>query len=95
MELSLTSFMIYTLWAVYGLLIIDFLFAAFQSFWVGSFSPAIVSDCLKGVLYYVFPLYVILITIPMDPTGWILAIFYFVCGFGVMLKYAIDIKGRF
>ena len=95
MGFSLTSFMIYTLWAVFGLMILDFLIAAIKSFWIGTISPAIVLDYLKGVLYYVFPLNVIVSMIPMDPTGWILTIFYFVGGIAVMLKYALDIKGKF
>jgi hypothetical protein len=87
--------MVYTMWAVFGLMIIDFLIAFFKSFWKGSFGPTIVLDYLKDVLYYVFPLNIIISMIPMDPTGWILVIFYFVGGLAVIIKYIIDIKGKF
>jgi hypothetical protein len=87
--------MIYTLWGIFGLMIIDFLIAFFRSFWKGSFDPTFVLGYLKDVLYYVLPLNVIVSMIPIDPTGWILVIGYFVGGIAVILKYLLDIKRKF
>ena len=95
MSFTLTSWMIYTMWAVYGLMIIDFLLAFFKSFWSGTFSPMIVLNYLKDIVYFVLPLNIIVSMMPMDPTGWILVIFYFLGGIAVILKYLIDIKGKF
>ncbi|WP_078410088.1 hypothetical protein [Priestia abyssalis] len=95
MAFTLSSWMMYTMCAVLGLMIIDFLFAFFKSFWIGSFSPTIVLDYLKDILYYVFPLNIIISLIPLDPTGWILVIFYFIGGLAVIIKYIMDIKGKF
>jgi len=85
----------YTMWAVFGLMIIDFLLAFFKSFWAGTFSPMIVLNYLKDIVYFVLPLNIIVSMMPMDPTGWILVIFYFIGGIAVILKYLIDIKGKF
>jgi hypothetical protein len=95
MTFTLSSWLIYTLWAIFGLLIIDFLIVFFRSFWVGSFDPTFVLDYLKDILYYVLPLNIILSMIPMDPTGWTLVTFYFVCGIALILKYILDIKRKF
>jgi hypothetical protein len=87
--------MIYTLCAIFGLMIIDFLIAFFRLFWEGSFNPTFVLGYLKDVLYYVLPLNIILSMISIDPTKLILVIFYFVCGIAVILKYLLDIKRKF
>ncbi|AJY76948.1 hypothetical protein VN24_23295 [Paenibacillus beijingensis] len=95
MHLSLADCMIYTMWAIFGLMIIDFLIAFFRLFWEGSFNPTFVLGYLKDVLYYVLPLNVIISMSPIDPTRWILVIFYFVGGVAVVLKYLMDIKRKF
>ncbi|MDQ0246195.1 hypothetical protein J2S09_003799 [Bacillus fengqiuensis] len=95
MDFTLANWMMYTMCAVLGLMMIDFLIAFFKSFWIGSFSPTIVLDYLKDILYYVFPLNIIISLIPLDPTDWILVIFYFLGGLGLMVKYIMDIKGKF
>lgn len=95
MTFALADWMMYTMWAIFGLMIIDFLIAFFQSFWKGSFNPTFVLGYLKDVLYYVLPLEIVLSLIPTDPTGWTLVIFYFVGGIAVILKYLLDIKRKF
>ncbi|MFD0699064.1 hypothetical protein ACFQZT_33865 [Paenibacillus sp. GCM10027628] len=95
MTFSLSSWMIYTLWAIFGLMIIDFLIAFFRSFWAGSFDPTFVLGYLKDVLYYVLPLTIIVSMSAIDPTGWILMILYFIFGLAVILKYLLDIKRKF
>lgn len=95
MAFTLADWMIYTMWAVFGLMIIDFLIAFFRRFWEGSFDPAFALGYLKDVLYYVLPLNVILSMTSIDPTGWILVIFYFIGGIAVILKYVLDIIKKF
>lgn len=94
MTFTLTDWMIYTMWAIFGLMIIDFIIAFSKSFWEGSFNTTFLGY-LKDILYYVLPLNIIISMIPIDPTGWILVIVYFVGGISVILKYVLDIKRRF
>lgn len=94
MTFTLTDWMIYTMWAIFGLMIIDFIIAFAKSFWEGTFNTTFL-DYLKDILFYVLPLNVIISMIPIDPTGWILVILYFVGGISVILKYVLDIKKRF
>lgn len=95
MSFALADWMLYTMWAVFGLMLIDFIIAFFKSFWKGSFSPTLVLDYLKDVLYFVFPLNVILNMLSIDPTGWILIAFYFIGGIAVSIKYVMDIFNKF
>jgi hypothetical protein len=95
MGASLLDWLTYTLMAVFGLMILDFLIAFVTSFWKGSFNLTFILDYLKDVLYYVVPLYFIVTLSPIDPTGWVLHIFYFILGFAVSLKYLIDIFKKF
>jgi hypothetical protein len=95
MGFTLSDWLIYTLLAVFGLMIIDFLIAFFKSFWKGSFNLTLIVDYLKDVLYYIVPLYFIVTLSPIDPTGWVLTIFYFILSLAVSLKYLIDIFKKF
>ena len=47
MTFTLTSWMIYTLWAIFGLMIIDFLIGFIRSFWAGSFETTFL-DSFEG-----------------------------------------------
>lgn len=95
MPFSITDWMIYTLWALFGFMIIDLLISFIRSFWVGSFSPTFILNYLKEILYYVLPLNIIATMVSIDPTGWILVILYFVGGIAVILKYIMDIIKKF
>ncbi|NQX57949.1 hypothetical protein [Paenibacillus qinlingensis] len=92
---TIEGWIIYTIWGIFGFMLVDFLIAFFKSFWVGSFGPTVVLGYLKDVLYYVLPLTVLLSMISFDPTGWIVVIFYFICGLAVMAKYVLDIIKKF
>lgn len=94
MTFTLTDWIIYTMWAIFGLMIIDFIIAFAKSFWEGTFNTTFL-DYLKDILFYVLPLNVIISMIPIDPTGWILVSLYFIGGISVILKYVLDIKKRF
>lgn len=93
MGFSVTSWMIFTILAIFGLMIIDFLIAFTKLFWEGRFK-LIFLDYLKDILYYILPLNVIVSMTSLDPTGWILVTLFFVGGISVALKYIIDIKRK-
>lgn len=95
MGFTLADWMVYTLWGVLGLMSLDLLIQLLKSFWKGSFNLSFVLDYLKDVLYYVMPLTVLLSLFDMDPTGWVLVIFYFLGGLAVVVKYLTDIIHRF
>lgn len=82
------------MWAVIGLLLIDFLIAIFRSGANGTFSPNIVIGYLQNFLYHIFPLLVIFYLMPIDPTGWILITFYFISGLALIWHYLVDIKNN-
>lgn len=94
MEFTAASMAIYMMMALFGLMIIDFLLAFFKSFWAGAFSLSIVLDYLKDILYYVLPLNILASMMSIDPTVWILLIFYFIGGLAVIIKYVMDIFGK-
>ncbi|MFJ7726873.1 hypothetical protein ACIQXV_11980 [Neobacillus sp. NPDC097160] len=95
MNLTLSGWMLYTMWAVFGLMSINLLISLFKSFGKGSFDTAFVLDYLKDILYYVLPLNILAAMAPMDPTNWTLVIFYYVGGIAVIVKYLMDIKNSF
>ncbi len=95
MGYSLADWMIYTVWAIFGLMIIDFLIVLFQSFWQGSFHPTFILGYLKDILYYILPLNILVSMSSIDPTGYALLVFYFIGGLAVIIKYVLDIKSRF
>lgn len=95
MGFTLTDWMLYTLWAIFGFMIVDLLIVLFRSFWQGSFNPESVLGYLKDILYYILPLNLVISMISLDPTGFILVTFYFIGGIAVILKYILDIKKRF
>jgi len=86
--------MLYTMWAVLGLMGLDFLIGLVRSLVTRSFSPEMVLDYLKDVLYYVLPLIIIATMMPMDPTGWLLLIFYYIGGLAIVWHYLISIKNK-
>ena len=95
MTFTLSDWILYTMWSVLGLLIINFLISFFKAFWAGSFDPDFALGYLKDILYYVLPLNVILTLRPIDPTSWILVSLYFILALAVILHYLLDIKKKF
>jgi hypothetical protein len=95
MSFTLADWMVYTMCGVLGLMSLDLLIQLVKSVSKGSFDLTFVLDYLKDVLYYVMPLTVLLSLFDMDPTGWVLVIFYFLGGLAVMVKYLTDIIHRF
>ncbi|KAB2330740.1 hypothetical protein F7731_19245 [Cytobacillus depressus] len=90
----MAGWMLYAIWAVLGLMIIDFLIGFFRSLATKSFSPKIILEYLKDILYYVFPLIFLMNIMPIDPTGWILLIFFYIGALGVIFNYLLQIKNK-
>lgn len=95
MSFALTGFMLYAMWAVLGVMLIDFAAASYRALKNSSFSSALIVDYLKALLYNVFPLFLLSNMLPLDPTGWILLIAYYVGGLAVFLNYLSAIKSKF
>lgn len=79
------------MWAVLGLMLLDFLIGFVRSIATKSFSLQLVLGHLQNMLYHVFPLLIIISLMPIDPTGWILLIFYFIGGLALIINYMIEI----
>lgn len=94
MEFTLVAWITYTMWAVLGMMIIDFLTAFIPSFWKGTFDTTFL-PYLKDILYYVLPLNFLLSMVPIDPTEYTLIVLFFMGGASVIIKYVLDIIGRF
>lgn len=82
------------MWAIFGFMWLDLLIGLFRSIVTRSFSPTMILDYLKDVLYYVLPLTVLVTMAPLDPTGWALMIFYYIGGLAVIWNYLISIKNK-
>lgn len=82
------------MYAVLGLLLIDFLIGLFRSAANGSVSPNIVLDYLQKMLYHIFPLMIVINLMPIDPTGWVLIAFYYISGLALVWHYLIEIKNK-
>ena len=95
MSFTLSDWMLYTMWAVFGLMILDLLLGFLKSFWKGTLTSDFILGYLKDLLYYVIPLNYLVYMFPIDPTGWILIAFFFVGGLAVAIKYLLDIIKKF
>lgn len=86
--------MLYTIWAVLGLMLVDFLIGAFRLLVTKSFTHKLVLGYLSALLQHVFPLLIILTLTPIDPTGWILQVFYYLSGLAIIWHYLVDIVNK-
>lgn len=86
--------MLYTMYAVLGLMMLDFVIGLIRSVVTNTFTVNMVLDYLKSILYMVFPLLVILSLIPIDPTVWVLKIFYYIGGLAIMWNYIVQIVNK-
>ncbi|WP_336788802.1 hypothetical protein [Paenibacillus sp. MMO-177] len=94
MTFTLIDWIKYTFWGVFGFMIIDFVIAFSKSFWQGSFKTSFL-PYLKDILFYVYPLYFLLSIVNLDPTEWTLITLFFIGGLSLIVKYVLDIIGRF
>ncbi|MBD0381441.1 hypothetical protein [Paenibacillus sedimenti] len=94
MTLTLTGWMLYTMWVVLGLMGLSFLLGLYQSLKASSFSYNLILTYLQDLLYYVFPLFLIANMMPLDKTGWLLQIGYYIGALGVVIKYISNIRSK-
>ncbi len=95
MTFALSGLMLYTMWAIFGLMFTDFLISFFQSLSSKSFLITLMLDYLKDVLNYVLPLMILVNLMPLDPTGWVMLIGYYVGGLAIIWNYLTSIKSKF
>lgn len=95
MTFALSGLMMYTMWAIFGLMFIDFIIGFFRSLSSSSFPLTQFLNYLKDVVNYVFPLLLVAALMPLDPTGWVMLIAYYVGGLAVIWNYLMSIKNRF
>jgi hypothetical protein len=94
MTLMLTGWMLYAMWAVLGLIGLNFLASLYRSLKVGHYSNTVILSYLQDVLYYVLPLFLLANMMSLDPTGWLVLIAYYIGAVGVILKNVTDIKSK-
>ncbi|WP_409340736.1 hypothetical protein [Paenibacillus sp. MBLB4367] len=94
MTFTLTGWMLYAMWAVLGLMALDFLFGLYHSLKAGKLPSTLILGYLKDLLYYVLPLYLLANMQSLDSTGYLVLAGYYVGAFGVVLKYLYDMKGK-
>ncbi|ASS76301.1 hypothetical protein CIG75_16005 [Tumebacillus algifaecis] len=97
MSFVLTGWMMYTMWAVLGLMSLDLLMGVYKSLKSNSFSLDQLSGFLGGILTWVFPMLLLvnLNATDLDPTGgWILSVLYYLTGIGVIWKLLKNLKGK-
>ena len=95
MTFALSGLMMYTMWAIFGLMFIDFIIGFFRSLSSSSFPLTQFLNYMKDVVNYVFPLLLMAALMPLDPTGWVMLIAYYVGGLAVIWNYLMSIKNRF
>lgn len=92
---ALSGLMLYTMWAIFGLMFIDFIIGFFRSLSTNSFPLNLFLGYLQDIVNYVFPLFIIAALIALDPTGWVMIVAYYIGGLAVIWNYLSSIKNRF
>ncbi|UOF89618.1 hypothetical protein LSG31_17280 [Fodinisporobacter ferrooxydans] len=91
----LTGYMLYSMWAVLGLIALDILTGLYRAMISNSFSFAKLASFLgTGILNYVLPLLVLAKVQQLDPTSWVVALMYYLGALGVVAKYLTDISSK-
>jgi hypothetical protein len=94
MIFTLTDWMLYGMWLVLGLMALDFLVGLYKSFKTNTFSHTLILGYLQDMLFYIFPLFLLVNIESLDHTGWLITIGYYIGIVGVVLKYLSDIKKK-
>lgn len=94
MTFALTGYMLYAMWGILILIGIDFIMGLYRAFKLKIFNLARLTDFLSGLLYDVFPLIILVSLMPLDPTGWIILIAYYIGAAGVVWKYLMEIRSK-
>ncbi|WNR46746.1 hypothetical protein [Paenibacillus roseipurpureus] len=87
MTLTLTGLMLYTMWLVLGVMGLSFVVDFVKSLTTGTFSSSMIMSYLQGLLYYVFPLFLLSNMMPLDHSDFIIKVFYYIGALGVVYKY--------
>lgn len=86
-----SSWMLYTFLITLGVMWLDFLISFVRSLINGSFNLSLVLGYLKDMVFYIFPLLLIVALMPLDPVGWLLSIIFAIASLGVIVHYITNI----
>ncbi|MCY0902262.1 MAG: hypothetical protein OWU32_08785 [Firmicutes bacterium] len=87
----MTGFMMYALWLVLIAIALNVLLGSVRAAMRGQFDVDIfVHYLVNGILGGVLPLLVIAHLRGIDPTGWLILLFYYVSAVGLFVKYLLD-----
>lgn len=90
-----SGYMLYALWLVLAAIGLDVLLGVYRAFQSNSFDVKTFLNFLRsGILQSVLPLLIIAYMMPLDPTGWILTIAYYVSAAAVFVKYLLDLAAK-
>ncbi|CAN7530001.1 MULTISPECIES: hypothetical protein [unclassified Paenibacillus] len=87
MALTLSGLMLYAMWLVLGVMGLSFVVDLFKSFSSGTFSSSTITNYLRDLLYFVFPLFLLSNMMPLDHTDFIIKIAYYIGVVGVLYNY--------
>ncbi|NQX57283.1 hypothetical protein [Paenibacillus qinlingensis] len=87
MALTLSGLMLYAMWLVLGVMGLSFVVELFKSFSTGTFSSSTITNYLRDLLYFVFPLFLLSNMMPLDHTDYIIKIAYYIGVLGVLYNY--------
>lgn len=90
----LTGWMLYTMWAVLGLIGLNWLVDMYRSLIGKTFSSNNLTSVLGAMMTTVLPMLILVYVMPLDPTGWIVLIAYYLSGLGVILSNLSDLKKK-
>ena len=91
MSFTLTGWMLYAMWAVVAMMGIKLLVQIYQSVIARNFPTTPILNFLQNFVFYVFPLFLIANMMPLDPTGVLFNIAYYVGAVGAIAKSITDI----
>jgi hypothetical protein len=77
-----------------GLMLLDFVVGVVRSAVTNTFSVNMVLEYLKSVLYMFFPLLFVYSLESIDPTAWVLKIFYYIGGIAIIWNYLTAIVNK-
>jgi hypothetical protein len=95
MTFALSGWMLYTMWAVLGLVGLNVLAGMYRAVMSNSFSLSKVPNFLNGILTTVLPMLILSGVTSIDNTDWLAETGYYAAGIGSVWKYLKDIKGKF
>jgi hypothetical protein len=90
----LTGWMLYTMWAVLGLIGLNWLVDMYRSLVGKTFSADTVTGVLGDMMTTVLPMLVLAWSMTFDTTGWIVLIAYYLAGLGVVWKQLSNLKTK-